>query len=167
MFTLTIFLVQRGMMAEMVKSAPPGMPNVFLLDITGKERDAVVQVIKEQRGIEGPPDVIGTVAAKLVSIDGVSIESKALKGWARRFLRARGVTSASEKPKYAEIVQGAWWNAKTPRPETVVAVSEEAAQILHVHPGSHMEWEAAGRRIQARVAAVHRIDSIRRLPAAG
>ena len=160
MFTLTIFLVQRGMMAEMIKSAPPGMPNVFLLDITAKERDALVQVIKNERGIEGPPDVIGTVAAKLISIDGVSIESKALKGWARRFLRARGVTSASEKPKYAEIVQGAWWNASTPPPETVVAVSEEAAQILHVHPGSHMEWEAAGRRIQARVAAVHRIDSI-------
>jgi len=39
-------------------------------------------------------------------------------------------------------------------------VTEEAANILRLHIGSHMEWEAAGRAIRTRVAAVHRIDSI-------
>ena len=39
-------------------------------------------------------------------------------------------------------------------------MSEEAAHILSVHPGSRMDWEAAGRTIRARVAAVHRIDAI-------
>jgi putative ABC transport system permease protein len=41
-----------------------------------------------------------------------------------------------------------------------LSVTDEAAQILRVHPGSRMEWEAAGRTIRARVAAVHRIDSV-------
>ena len=75
MFTLTVFLVQRGMMAEMFKSAPPGMPNVFLLDITAKERDALVELIRKQRGIEGAPDVVGTVAAKIVRINGTPVET--------------------------------------------------------------------------------------------
>ncbi|MBZ5590758.1 MAG: FtsX-like permease family protein [Acidobacteriia bacterium] len=160
MFTLTIFLVQRGMMAEMFKSAPPGMPNVFLLDITAKERDPIVDLIRAQRGIEGAPDVVGTVAAKVVSIDGKPIDSLNLKAWGRRFQRARAVAQAAERPAHTVIVQGAWWNSRAAQPEPQLSITEEAAQILHAHPGSHMEWEAAGRTIRARVAAIHRIDSI-------
>jgi len=160
MFTLTVFLVERGMISEMFKSAPPGMPNVFLLDITAQQRDPIVKLINEQRGIQGAPEVVGTVSAKIITIDGKPIEKLGLQAWGRRFQRARSVTSAAEKPKYTDILQGAWWDVKTRTPEAQVSIAEEAARILHVHPGSRMEWEAAGRKIVARVASVHRIDEI-------
>ena len=160
MFTLTVFLVERGMMAEMIKSAPPGMPNVFLLDITAKDRDGVVKLIREQRGIQGAPEVVGTVAAKLLAIDGAPLDALRLKAWGRRFLRERSVTSAAEMPKYTEIVQGVWWSPKAPKQEVLISVADEAARILKLHPGSRMEWESAGRKIVARVAAIHRIDPI-------
>lgn len=160
MFTLTVFLVERGMMAEMLKSAPPGMPNVFMLDITAKERDALIDLVRKQRGIEGALDVVGTVAAKIVRINGAPIETLGLQAWGRRFRRARSVASAAEMPKYTDILEGAWWNPKAPPAEPQVSVTEEAARILKLHPGSRMEWEAAGRTIRARVAAVHRIDEI-------
>ena len=160
MFTLTVFLVQRGLMTEMFKSAPPGMPNVFLLDITAKERDPLIDLVRSQKGIEGALDVVGTVAAKIISIDGKPIESLHLQAWGRRFQRSRAVAQAADQPKYTEILQGAWWNPKAPQPETQLSIADEAARILRVHPGSHMEWEAAGRTIRARVAAIHRIDEI-------
>jgi len=160
MFTLTVFLVQRGMMAEMLKSAPPGMPNVFLLDITAKEREPLVTLLRAQRGIEGTPDVVGTVAAKIVSINGTPVEKLGLEAWGRRFQRARAVTSAAERPAHVEILEGAWWDAKKLPTEPQVSLTDEAAHILKVHPGSRMEWEAAGRTIRARVAAVHRIDEV-------
>ena len=56
MFTLTIYLVQHGMIAEMNRTSPPGMPNVFLIDIAPKDRDAVVDLVKRQRGVEGAPE---------------------------------------------------------------------------------------------------------------
>ncbi len=160
MFTLTVFLVQRGLMVEMFKSAPPGMPNVFLLDITNKERDPLIQLLRAQQGVEGAPDVIGTVAAKIVTVDGTPLEKLNLKAWGRRFQRARGVTAAAEKPAHIEILHGAWWDPKKLPAEPQLSVSDEAAQILKLHPGSVMEWEAAGRNIRAHVAAVHRIDEI-------
>jgi putative ABC transport system permease protein len=160
MFTLTIFLVQRGMMTEMFKTAPPGMPNVFLLDITAKEREPLVDLLRAQHGIEGSPDVIGTVAAKIVSINGTPLEKLDLKAWGRRFQRARGVASAAEKPPHIDIVEGAWWDPRKLTAEPQVSVADEAARILKLHPGSQMEWEAAGRTIRARVATVHRIDEI-------
>ena len=160
MFTLTVFLVQRGMMAEMFKTAPPGMPNVFLLDITAKERDPLVDLLHAQHGIEGAPDVIGTVAAKIVSVNGTPVEKLDLKAWGRRFQRSRGVTAAAEKPSHVDILQGAWWDPKKIQTEPQVSVADEAARILKLHPGSQMEWESAGRTIRARVAAIHRIDEI-------
>ncbi len=53
MFTLTVYLVQRGMLSEMRKSAPPGMPNVFLLDMTPLNRDGVMQLVARQKGWRG------------------------------------------------------------------------------------------------------------------
>lgn len=160
MFTLTVFLLERGLMAEMSRDAPEGMPNVFLIDITAKQRDAVVKLIEQQPGVEKTPEVVGTVSARLQAIDGKSVEELRLQSWARRFMRARAVTALGEMPKYTAIVHGAWWNSATAQQETVVSVSEEAAEMLHVHPGTHLEWEAAGRRIRARVVAIHRIDPI-------
>ncbi|MCU1273683.1 MAG: hypothetical protein JWO48_1114 [Bryobacterales bacterium] len=160
MFTLTIFLVERGMMAEMVNSAPPGMPNVFLLDVTAREREPLMELVRAQRGIEGTPEIVGTVAAKIVSIDGAPMEILRQQSWGRRFQRARSVTAAAGKPQHIEISEGAWWNAKVPPSEPLLSVNEEAAHILRLHPGSRMVWEAAGRTIRARVAAVHRIDPI-------
>src|SRR6202008_1304442 len=37
MFTLTVFLVQNALVDQIRGSAPPGMPNVFLLDIPGAD----------------------------------------------------------------------------------------------------------------------------------
>src|ERR1700693_5346694 len=101
MFTMTVYLVQRGVVAQMSRNAPPGMPNVFLIDISPKDRDAVVEILNRQKGIEGAPELIGTVAAKLMDVDGHAVENMQLRGWGRRFRVARPVTSAAAMPDYA------------------------------------------------------------------
>lgn len=160
MFTLTVYLVQRGMLLQVNKSAPPGAPNVFLLDIAAKSRDPILQLLKQQPGITGTPEMMGTVAAKLVSVNGTSIEKLSLKGWGRRFRFTRQVTSAGERPAYAEVIRGAWWDGKTRLAAPQLSLSEEVAHTLRLEPGSSTEWIVAGRTFPARVAAIHRIDSI-------
>ncbi|MBI2680310.1 MAG: FtsX-like permease family protein [Candidatus Solibacter usitatus] len=160
MFTLTVYLVQRGMLTQMFKSTPPGMPNVFLLDITAQERDAMLALLHSQKGVVGQPEVVGTVQAKLVTIDNTPIENIPLQGWGKRFQHPRSVTSAAEKPVYADVIEGAWWDPKKPAAEPEVAVSEEGAHALKLHPGAHLTWTVAGRTITARVACIQRIDSI-------
>ena len=160
MFTLTVYLIQHGVLAEMIKTAPPGMPNVFLIDIAPKDRDAVLQLVRQQPGIEGAPEFIGTVAGKLIDVDGREIENMALKGWARRFRSGRSITSAGSKPEYVELARGSWWNSATLKNGPQLSVSEEAAKILGIEPGSMTRWNIAGKTVSARVAAIHRIDSI-------
>ncbi|MBV8817779.1 MAG: FtsX-like permease family protein, partial [Acidobacteriaceae bacterium] len=158
MFTLTVYLVQFGVVGEMRKTAPPGMPNVFLIDVSPKDRDAVLQLLAKQKGIEAAPDLIGTSQAKMIAFDGKSVDGLPLKGFARRFRYTRAVTSAAAKPNYVEVLEGNWWNPNDTTPQ--VSVAEEVAQTLHLHPGSTTVWQAAGRTFTARVAAVQKIDSI-------
>jgi putative ABC transport system permease protein len=82
-----------------------------------------------------------------------------LKGFARRFRFTRSVTSAVGKPQYAEILEGSWWKA-TAGGSSQVSVSEEAAKVLSLHPGSKTMWTIAGKKVEAQVASVYRIDSI-------
>jgi putative ABC transport system permease protein len=108
--------------------------------------------------MESAPEWLGTVQAKMVSFDGKSIEDLPLKGFARRFRYTRQVTSSGPQPGYAEVIEGKWWGPNPPSPQ--VAIAEEVAQTLHVRPGSITVWQAGGRQITARVAAIQRIDSI-------
>jgi len=160
MFTLTVYLVQRGVIAQMHRTAPPGMPNIFLLDIAPKDRDAVIDLVKRQPGVEGAPDLIGTVAARLLAVDGREIAKMPLKGWIRRFRAPRSVTSASAMMDYAQVVRGHWWSKSRPPANPEVCVSEEAAKVLDLDIGSITRWSIGGKEFSARVACVHSIDSV-------
>ncbi len=159
MFTLTVYLVQHSMIAEMMQSAPPGMPNVFLLDIPGAQREALGDLLKRQPGIEKPPEILSSVAMRLVSVNGVPVEKMHLQEWGRRFLRTRSVTTAAERPHETQIISGAWWDGQPPSPQ--VCASEEAARILHLKAGMPLEWDAWGRTLQSKLACIERSDSVR------
>ena len=159
-FTMTVYVVQRGVIAQMNRTAPPGMPNVFLVDIAPKDRDAVLALVKQQRGIEEAPEVIGTVAAKLIEVDGRLIETMAANGYARRFRRARPVTWADRLPDDVDVVRGQWWNSPRPGQTAEVCVDQDSARTLSIVPGSMTRWTIAGKEFAARVACLYNIDSV-------
>jgi len=158
MFTATIYLVQRSMLEEMAASAPPGMPNVFLLDIQPSQRDEVAAILARQKNLAQKPDIVPSVAVRMTRVAGKRVEDLELKGFSRRFLQTRNVTWSEAKPPQTAVTAGAWWSANA---GGLVSVGEEAARILRLAPGATLEFTAAGRTIQARVAAIHRSDAIR------
>jgi putative ABC transport system permease protein len=159
MFTLTVYLVQHAVLADMMQNAPPGMPNVFLLDIPGAQRQAVTELLKRQKGIESQPEILSSVAVRLTSVDGVPVEKMGLQEFGRRFLRTRSVTSAPVRPREMEILHGAWWDAHPASPQ--VCASEEAARTLHLKVGVPMEWSAWGHPFHSNLACIERTDSVR------
>ena len=159
MFTLAVFLVQSALVSQIRNSAPPGMANVFLLDIPGAQKQQVVDAIRSHPGLEAPPEVMAAVAARINAIDGAGLDKLPLKDFSRRFLRTRAVTWVGARPPETEIVSGAWWTPESREPQ--VCVNEEAARILNVRPGSVIDWEVWKRNIRTRVACVQRTESIR------
>ncbi len=140
MFTLTVYLVQRGLLTELVKSAPPGMPNVFLLDITPRIKDGVTAIAARQPGIEGKLELIGTVSARIQSINGTPFDRANLKGIARRYSRE---TSVGALPALAA---------------GQLSISEDAAKILQLQVGSKVNWATPAAEFVTTVAQIHKID---------
>jgi len=159
MFTLTVFLIQTALVRQIRASAPPGAPNVFLMDVPGSQRQAVSDLVRAQHGVQEAPDVTGAVAARVSAIDGVPAERLQLHDWGRRFLRTRSVTTLAAKPSEMEILRGAWWQPGDLDPQ--VCVTDETAQILNLQPGSVIDWNIWNRVIRTRVACVERTESLR------
>ncbi len=159
MFTLTVFLVQRGMLDEMMHSAPPGMPNVFLLDMTPANRDAVMTLVGNQKGVEAKPESVGTVAVKISAIDGVPLVRENLKGIERRYASTVSGTESPAIPPNTKIISGSWWPSNPSA--AAVSVSEEAAKVLHLAPGMRLTWSTPSRAFNATIASIHRTEAIR------
>jgi putative ABC transport system permease protein len=159
MFTLAVFLIQSRLLEQIRTSAPPGTPNVFLLDIPGGQKQAVADLIRRQSGVEEAPDVTGAVAARITAVDGTPVDRLPLHDWGRRFLRTRSVTEMADQPPDMQILSGTWWNSRDHTP--LVAVTDEAAHILNLKPGSTLDWSIWNRTIRTRVACIQRTESLR------
>jgi putative ABC transport system permease protein len=159
MFTLSVYLIQDSLVGQIVQTAPPGMPNVFLVGITQAQVQPLGELLSKQDGVQGTPEFVPSVSARLISINGAKLADMKLQGMSRRFAYSRSVMWENEIPESTKVLEGSWWKPGTTEPE--VSIAEDAARTLNVHPGAWIEMQAAGRTFGARVVAVHQTEAIR------
>jgi len=164
MFTLTVYLVQNSLVKEIIATAPPEMPNVFLVGVTEAQTGPLKELIGKQAGVLGAPVLGPAVAVRLVSIDGVPVTDHQVDGVRRRFTNTRSVTWEAEQPSDVSVIQGAWWAKGTKEP--VVSIEEDAAKTLEIQVGAKLELAASGKTIRARVVAIHKVTAMRATPSA-
>jgi len=159
MFTLTVYLVQHSLVSEIVQSAPPGMPNVFLVGVTPQQVEPLTALIQKQPGIQNQPEFSPSVAVRVLKVNGTALEDLALPSTSRRYRATRSVMWADTQPDSLKVTGGEWWKRGEVQP--VVSVDEETARTLGLMPGGSIEIAASGRTIDARVVATHRVEAIR------
>jgi len=159
MFIASVYLVQHSVVEKIMENAPPGMPNVFLLDIQPAQQAAVNDILHRLPGMPAKLDIIPIVQVHLTAVNGGGLERFKFQGFERRFTRARGVTSADALPTGVQVLKGAWWKQGSTEP--LVAIEEEAARALKVGPGSTLDFDSFGQTLHVRVAAVYRTEKFR------
>ena len=159
MFTLTVYLVQHSLVSEIIQSAPPDAPNVFLIGITPEQVEPLKTLLAKQQGVVAPPEFAPSVAVRIDRVNGAALEDRNSTGMSRRFRGSRSVMWADEKPGSLTVRQGAWWKAGEKQP--VVSVDEEAARTLGVKVGDTLQLSGAGHNFTARIAALHRVEQMR------
>ncbi len=158
MFTLTVQLLQDSLLDQLRLSAPPDSPNVFLVNVTAEEKDALWKLLHSQRGIVELPDASPAVAGQLSRINGIPVEQIQLSEGEQRYFRTQfALTWSEDVPKATEILSGSWW----PHGESdnLVSVEESAADTLKLNVGDTLEWSIQGAPLSARVASVRRTDA--------
>ena len=166
MVTLSIYFLQNSLLEEVRLTAPPDTPNLFLINITDRERDGITRLLENDPAVIDHQALSPSVAAQLLTIDGTPLEQIPLEEGARRFLNTQFVlTWARDMPPATEILEGSWWPAQPAQPaqppEPLVSVQEFAAQALGLKVGSILEWTAIGGNIRARVANIRRTNGLR------
>ncbi len=155
-FILTVYLLQRNMLTELLQSAPRNMPNVFMINIAEREREGLLALLRQQRGLESQPEIFASVRARLLSVDGTPVSQLQLEA-ERRFRRERSVTWMAEKPSHVTVAEGSWWDQKRPSnapPELCVA--DRHARTLGLKQGARLDWVSGGVQFSASVACIHR-----------
>lgn len=161
-FTSSVYLVQSSVLVQLNKSAPPEMPNVFLINVSQQQRAALEELLAGFDGLEGDPELVPSVTAKLKSVDGVPLQHLDVGEQRWRYQRTQSITWSEEKPEYIDVLEGAWWGAgELATAEPLVSVQEGTAENLGLGVGSRIVWGIGAREVEATVAAVHRAESIR------
>jgi putative ABC transport system permease protein len=158
MFTLTVYLVQDSLVGQIIDTAPPGAPNVFLVGVTEAQVEPLKELLAHQSGVIGAPEFVPRVATRLMAVNGDPIPPRA---------RYSGNSMwEGLQPDYVRVVEGAWWkrDALAPNAPPMVSVQLEAARRLNVKPGDWIEMQASGRTFQARVVALHEWEQRRFMP---
>jgi len=158
MFTLTVYLVQDSLVGQIIETAPPGAPNVFLVGVTQAQVDPLKDLIAHSDGAQGVADFVPRVASRVIAINGEPPPP--------RFRYSGSVMWEREKPSYVHVLEGQWWtrDGLQPNAPPVVSVQIEMARRLQIHPGDWIEMQASGRGIQARVVAIHEWEQKRFMP---
>jgi putative ABC transport system permease protein len=160
MFTLSVHLLQTALIERLEESAPPDMPNVYMINITDREKDGLWDLLERQPGVIEAPPAAPAVAGMLHKVKDIPVEEMNLVEGERRYLRVQfQLTWSDEQPAATEILEGQWWS-ENPEPGWV-SVEENAAGILRLAPGDDVEWNVNGRIVGARVANVRRTDGTR------
>jgi putative ABC transport system permease protein len=159
MFILSVYFIQHSLLDEIRIASPPDAPNVFLINITEREKNGIAQVLETSPGIANR-ELMPAVSATLASVDGVPLEQLQKGNATRRFTNTVFVlTWSKDVPVATEILQGKWWDEQPSEP--LVSVNDVAAENLDIHVGQTLVWNAAGKTIRARVANIRRTDSVR------
>ncbi|HWZ32960.1 MAG TPA: FtsX-like permease family protein [Bryobacteraceae bacterium] len=158
MFTLTVYLVQESLVSQIIETAPPGAPNVFLVGVTQAQVEPLKELIAHQDGIEGAPEFVPRIGTRLISINGEAVPPRA------RF--SPTVLWEGLQPDYIRVVEGSWWKEDALRPgaQAVVSIQAETAKRIGIKTGDWIEMQSSGRTIQAHVVALHEWEQKRFLP---
>ena len=160
MFTLSVQLLQTSLVEQLRTSAPPDMPNVYMINITDREKDGLWELLATQDGVIEAQPASPAVSGMLSSVNDVPIEEMNLVEGQRRYLRVQfALTWSDQFPAATEILEGEWWSPGTT--ERLVSVEENAAGVLDLHPGDVVEWNVGGNITSATVANVRRTDGTR------
>ncbi len=155
MFTLTTYLLQRTVLRQVTSEGPGREGNLFLLDI--RNSSEVTNLIESQPGIEGKVQLVGYIVSRLLTRNGTPTENLSLTTIHKSQLQTVRITTAGALPNGVVIRQGSWWNAATAQPE--LAVSEQASRDYQLHVGDRLQFQMAGRKIEAPLVAVFRREA--------
>jgi putative ABC transport system permease protein len=154
---LTIRALQTNLLYEFDPASRGRLPSMYLIDVRPEQRDGVAHLVERATGERAA--AVPTVRARITAINGraVDLDSRETRQERGRLGREYVVTYRPHLEANEEIVAGRFWDA-TPAPEAEVSIEEGMVGLGGLDVGGRVTFDVLGRRIDARVTSVRRVD---------
>jgi putative ABC transport system permease protein len=179
-FILGVRGLQANLLRDFAVQVGPDAPDMFLIDIQAGQRDRLASLIDEANGPGAPPRIMPTLRARVVGVEGRSVDLDSYQEVRGRGLgREYTVTYRPHLEANEEVIEGEWWDetpvageAEVSVEERIVFVGRERAdggggdsgrrlmepERNRIRIGDRMRFDVLGRMVTARVTSVRRVD---------
>jgi putative ABC transport system permease protein len=155
MLILSVFLMQRSIVASLHADVKPETPNVFLIDMSTDELPGIRALLQKQKGVIAGLETIPVVAGRVESIGGTPVDQLTLKNYPKRLLRSANLSWSGKAPEGTKVAEGKWWSAGSHEAE--LAVVDRVAARLHLKVGMPLTFVVGQKTIAVKVAAIYKV----------
>lgn len=157
-FIVGVRSLQSSLLEEFSLEMTEDAPDMFLMDVQRDQAAPLEAFLADPATGAGPAQLIPVLRARVTGVAGreTSLESY-------EDVRARGslareytITYRDHLEGNEEVVDGAFWKGASDQPE--VSVEEGIHERFAVNVGDVMRFDILGRRIEARVTSIRRVD---------
>ncbi len=150
MFTLATYLLQSTVLRQVRSEGPGREGNLFLLDV--RNSSEVTRLIESQPGVTGHVELVGYIVARMLEKNGMPADRLRLTNMRKDQLQTIRITTAAAVPDGVELKKGHFWSANCSEPQ--LAVSTQAQRDFHLQVGDRLQFQIAGRTVNAPLVAV-------------
>ncbi|MBX7220283.1 MAG: FtsX-like permease family protein [Blastocatellia bacterium] len=156
-FIMAVNLIQQNLLTEFNFTLLQNASDMFLIDIQPDQQHPVFELLSQASPAK--VELVPTLRARLVALNGAPIELESLKSEAERNRLGREytITYTDKLGPNERIVAGTFWD-RTPSPEPEVSVEEALYQSTGLKVGNTLTVDVLGRKITARISSLRKVD---------
>ena len=155
---LSVQTLQANLVREFDFTRNQTLPSLFFIDVQKSQVEGLKFIVERATG--DTLQLIPTIRARiaLVNGDAPDFSNREVRERQGQIGREFAVTYRPNLDENETVVAGEWWNAEPKTDETEVSVEQGIAETLKVVVGDWITFDISGRKINARVASIRKLD---------
>ena len=157
---LSVQSLQTNLVREFDFSRNERLPSMFFIDIQRSQVENLKNLIAQMSNEQ--PEITPTVRARVSAVNGEPFDfsNPEMRQQQGRIGREFAVTYRPNFDKNETVIAGEWWNEKEINNSEIAEVSvlDDMSETLNVTAGDYITFDISGRKIQALVSNIRKID---------
>lgn len=155
---LAVQSLQANLVREFDFTRNQKLPSLFFIDIQKSQIDELKKIVEQRSG--EAVQVVPTIRARIASVNGEPFDfaNREVRQQQGQIGREFAVTYRSNLDENETVIAGEWWKEIENQTEAEVSVEEDMSGRLNVAVGDWLTFDISGRKINARVANIRKLD---------
>jgi putative ABC transport system permease protein len=134
------------------------LPSLFFIDVQKSQVDKLKSIV--ETATNEAVQLVPTIRARIASVNGepINYANTEVRQQQGQIGREFAVTYRPNLDENESIIAGDWWRGEITADEAQVSVEQDMAKRLNVTVGDWITFDISGRKINARVESIRKLD---------